>query len=212
MMNNVLIFIMIISQVAFKVQTVSWGGFLPEQSSIDSILLVVASAPPILRKVLLLYINFHMLLMQLFQERCLRPPVPSYLPWPTTCSAVVLSPLMRSVSLSSRPIPSNPKTVNLHGVSHLFRIWQYPCWLFWFQAELIPASSLGPSTWRMTPSIWRNDSVLISDISPHTSTLPARDYWGINQSIRYGTSTTILSTTAGIVDTGNKFSFKFSAL
>jgi len=80
MMNNVLIFIMIISQVAFKVQTVSWGGFLPEQSSIDSILLVVASAPPILRKVLLLYINFHMLLMQLFQERCLRPPVPSYLP------------------------------------------------------------------------------------------------------------------------------------
>ncbi|KAJ7161290.1 aspartic peptidase A1 [Mycena crocata] len=34
-----------------------------------------------------------------------------------------------------------------------------------------------------------------------TSTLPAGDYWGINQSITYGT-TSILSSTAGIVDTG----------
>ncbi|KAJ7492341.1 aspartic peptidase A1 [Mycena latifolia] len=34
-----------------------------------------------------------------------------------------------------------------------------------------------------------------------TSTTPAGDYWGINQSITYGT-TSILSTTAGIVDTG----------
>ncbi|KAF8895841.1 aspartic protease [Gymnopilus junonius] len=37
---------------------------------------------------------------------------------------------------------------------------------------------------------------------PVTSTYPASAYWGINQSIRYGTSTTILSSTAGIVDTG----------
>ncbi|KAJ6483899.1 aspartic peptidase A1 [Mycena vulgaris] len=34
-----------------------------------------------------------------------------------------------------------------------------------------------------------------------TSTLPAGDYWGINQSITYGT-TSILASTAGIVDTG----------
>lgn len=38
--------------------------------------------------------------------------------------------------------------------------------------------------------------------TPVTSTSPASNYWGINQSIRYGSSTNILSTTAGIVDTG----------
>jgi len=36
---------------------------------------------------------------------------------------------------------------------------------------------------------------------PVTSTYPASYYWGIDQSIKYG-STTILSTTAGITDTG----------
>jgi cathepsin E len=37
-----------------------------------------------------------------------------------------------------------------------------------------------------------------------TTTSPASDYWGINESITYGSSTgtTVLSTTAGIVDTG----------
>ncbi|KAG6873223.1 hypothetical protein C0995_001577 [Termitomyces sp. Mi166 len=38
--------------------------------------------------------------------------------------------------------------------------------------------------------------------APITTTTPAKFYWGINQSIRYGTSTSILSSTAGIVDTG----------
>ncbi|KAG2062218.1 acid protease [Suillus hirtellus] len=37
--------------------------------------------------------------------------------------------------------------------------------------------------------------------TPITTTYPASTYWGINQSISYG-STTILSSTAGIVDTG----------
>ncbi|KAF8961363.1 aspartic protease [Flammula alnicola] len=37
---------------------------------------------------------------------------------------------------------------------------------------------------------------------PLTTTSPASEYWGINQSVRYGTSTKILATTAGIVDTG----------
>ncbi|KLO10453.1 acid protease [Schizopora paradoxa] len=38
--------------------------------------------------------------------------------------------------------------------------------------------------------------------APITSTSPASDFWGIDQSIRYGASTNILSETAGIVDTG----------
>jgi pepsin A len=37
--------------------------------------------------------------------------------------------------------------------------------------------------------------------APITSTSPASEYWGIDQSISYG-SESILSTTAGIVDTG----------
>ncbi|KAH7909812.1 acid protease [Hygrophoropsis aurantiaca] len=38
---------------------------------------------------------------------------------------------------------------------------------------------------------------------PITTTSPASNYWGINQSVTYGTDgTTILDTTAGIVDTG----------
>ncbi|KLO10446.1 aspartic peptidase A1 [Schizopora paradoxa] len=38
--------------------------------------------------------------------------------------------------------------------------------------------------------------------APITMTSTASKYWGIDQSIRYGASTNILSTTAGIVDTG----------
>jgi len=38
--------------------------------------------------------------------------------------------------------------------------------------------------------------------TPITSTSPANEFWGINESIRFGTSTNILSETAGIVDTG----------
>ncbi|KAH9052761.1 aspartic peptidase A1 [Lactarius vividus] len=37
---------------------------------------------------------------------------------------------------------------------------------------------------------------------PATTTFPASEFGGIDESIRYGTSTTILSTTAGIVDSG----------
>ena len=37
--------------------------------------------------------------------------------------------------------------------------------------------------------------------TPVTATSPAKFYWGINQSVKYGT-TTISSSTAGIVDTG----------
>ena len=37
--------------------------------------------------------------------------------------------------------------------------------------------------------------------SPITTTSPASEFWGINQSILYGT-TIILAETAGVVDTG----------
>ncbi|KAG1742327.1 acid protease [Suillus paluster] len=37
---------------------------------------------------------------------------------------------------------------------------------------------------------------------PLTTTSPASKYWGIDQSVSYGTSNTILNTTSGIVDTG----------
>ncbi|KAN0074734.1 Aspartic peptidase domain containing protein [Tylopilus felleus] len=37
---------------------------------------------------------------------------------------------------------------------------------------------------------------------PITSTSPASNYWGIDQSVTYGNGTTLLNTTAGIVDTG----------
>ncbi|KAL1939463.1 hypothetical protein VTO73DRAFT_10019 [Trametes versicolor] len=40
------------------------------------------------------------------------------------------------------------------------------------------------------------------NFAPLTRTSPASEFWGINQSIRFGTNTNILSSTAGIVDTG----------
>lgn len=48
-----------------------------------------------------------------------------------------------------------------------------------------------------------DDSVITGPVNyvPLTATTPACHYWGFNQSISYG-NTTILSSTAGIVDTG----------
>lgn len=40
---------------------------------------------------------------------------------------------------------------------------------------------------------------------PITSTSPASNYWGIDQSVTYGDNTTILSSTSGIVDTGMSY-------
>ncbi|KAK0233784.1 aspartic peptidase A1 [Armillaria fumosa] len=47
-------------------------------------------------------------------------------------------------------------------------------------------------------------SKIIGSISyaPITTTFPSSEFWGIDQSITYGPSTNILSSTAGIVDTG----------
>ncbi|KAF8665498.1 hypothetical protein AX16_000513 [Volvariella volvacea WC 439] len=40
------------------------------------------------------------------------------------------------------------------------------------------------------------------NFAPLTKTSPSSFFWGIDQSVRYGSSTNILSTTSGIVDTG----------
>jgi len=56
----------------------------------------------------------------------------------------------------------------------------------------------GELTWGGTDSSKFTGSITFT---PITSTSPSNEFWGINESIEYGT-TTILSTTAGIVDTG----------
>ena len=65
----------------------------------------------------------------------------------------------------------------------------------------VPASEFS-STGRLTFGGYDN-SVITSSVEyvPLTTTSPASYYWGIDQSISYG-DTTILSKTAGIVDTG----------
>jgi hypothetical protein len=76
----------------------------------------------------------------------------------------------------------------------------------------IPANSLGVFFAPTTSTSTKNGELTFggadtSKISgslsyvPVTSTYPASYYWGVDQSIGYGT-TTLLSTTAGIVDTG----------
>ncbi|KAF7436454.1 hypothetical protein PC9H_003287 [Pleurotus ostreatus] len=57
----------------------------------------------------------------------------------------------------------------------------------------------GEITWGGTDSSKFTGSI---GFAPITTTFPASEFWGINQSIRYGASTSILSSTAGIVDTG----------
>nr|AHA86292.1 aspartic protease 2 [Leucoagaricus gongylophorus] len=56
----------------------------------------------------------------------------------------------------------------------------------------------GELTWGGTDSSKFTGAI---NFTPRTSTSPSSLFWGINQSVRYG-STNILGTTAGIVDTG----------
>lgn len=64
----------------------------------------------------------------------------------------------------------------------------------------VPVSEEDP-TGTLTFGGW-NSSLMTSDITytPITTASPARNYWGIDQSVTYGSST-ILSSAAGIVDT-----------
>jgi len=47
-------------------------------------------------------------------------------------------------------------------------------------------------------------AVYVNFYSPVTTVFPSSEFWGINQSIRYGTSTPILAQTVGIVDSGKR--------
>jgi len=68
-----------------------------------------------------------------------------------------------------------------------------------FQPTTVLDNENGEITWGGTDSTKFTGAI---SFTPVTTTAPASEFWGINQSIRYGTSTTILATTAGIVDTG----------
>jgi len=63
-------------------------------------------------------------------------------------------------------------------------------------------SSTGKSPSRLLDIASNEKHISSLPTSPITSTSPAGNYWGIDQHIEYGTDTMILSTTAGIVDTG----------
>ncbi|PSR71071.1 hypothetical protein EW026_g3656 [Hermanssonia centrifuga] len=68
----------------------------------------------------------------------------------------------------------------------------------YFQPTTSESSTNGELTFGGTDSSKFTGSI---SYTPITSTSPASFYWGINESIKYG-STNILSSTAGIVDTG----------
>lgn len=68
-----------------------------------------------------------------------------------------------------------------------------------FEPTTTETSENGELTFGGTDSSKFTGSITFTGI---TSTSPASEFWGINQSVQYGTSTSILSTTAGIVDTG----------
>ncbi|KAF7794844.1 hypothetical protein EIP86_005986 [Pleurotus ostreatoroseus] len=68
-----------------------------------------------------------------------------------------------------------------------------------FEPTSVPGTVNGELTFGGTDSSKFTGSI---NFAPITTTSPSNQFWGINQSIRYGTSTNILSLTAGIVDTG----------
>ncbi|KAF9061456.1 acid protease [Rhodocollybia butyracea] len=82
-----------------------------------------------------------------------------------------------------------------------------------FNNGTIPAESIGISFEPTTGTDLANgeltfggvdESKITGDITfvPITSTSPASQFWGIDQSVSYGSDMTILNSTAGIVDTG----------
>jgi len=69
-----------------------------------------------------------------------------------------------------------------------------------YQPTTTASETNGELTWGGTDSSKFTGSITYTSL---TTTSPASFYWGINESITYGSAgTTILSTTAGIVDTG----------
>jgi len=68
-----------------------------------------------------------------------------------------------------------------------------------FEPTTVDEIENGEITWGGTDSSKFTGTI---NFTPVTTTSPSNEFWGINQSVRYGTSTTILASTAGIVDTG----------
>ncbi|KAF9486196.1 aspartic peptidase A1 [Pholiota conissans] len=68
-----------------------------------------------------------------------------------------------------------------------------------FEPTTVTSTVNGEISWGGTDSSKYTGSIAYI---PLTTSSPANLYWGINSSIRYGKSQTILSNTAGIVDTG----------
>ncbi|KAG2076958.1 aspartic proteinase from Irpex Lacteus [Suillus decipiens] len=74
-----------------------------------------------------------------------------------------------------------------------------------FSVSFEPSSSQAETTGELT--FGGTDGTMYTGnitYTPITATSPASTYWGINESITYG-NTTILNSTAGIVDTGTTF-------
>jgi hypothetical protein len=75
---------------------------------------------------------------------------------------------------------------------------------------VVPTTVSTQGTSRTCEYAWQFDSeirALTLLDSPLTATRPSNQAWGIDQSIRYGTSTTILTWTAGTVDTGTVLTY-----
>jgi len=99
---------------------------------------------------------------------------------------------------SSRSTPIPTITDNLFRLNLI----PYPLLSISFEPPTALGDVNGEITWGGT-----DESKFIGEITyvPITKTSPSNRFWGIDQSIKYGTSTNLLSNTAGVVDSGTTF-------
>ncbi|KAF7351596.1 Acid protease [Mycena sanguinolenta] len=103
--------------------------------------------------------------------------------------------------LTSRPTPSKGTSTVPTVTDNLFKQGTIP--IESIGVSYVPSTSASAVNGELTFG-GTDSSKFTGTISyvPITTTSPASEYWGINQSISYGTDNTILDMTAGIVDTG----------
>lgn len=114
-----------------------------------------------------------------------------FLPWPIISSLKRLSSRTRLVSLMYLPLQSPLSPMVKLTLEE--RILLSKSWVI----ILLPNYLLNIYIW------WRFTGQI--SYVPITSTSPASQYWGIDQSVTYGNVSTILNSTSGIVDTGISF-------